>query len=212
MSSDKTPLKVPVNILVEGMTDEPVAKRLLMHVGFAIGDVFGRSGKADLLLRLPNYNQAAHSRFAPWFVLVDLDNDKHVACAPQALKIWLLQPGEGMRLRVAVRAIEAWILADTEQLANFLSGAPTRIPIEPEKEIDPKQSLVNAARFSTSRSIREGFVQRQGSGGRVGPRYADLLNTFVENSWRPDEAAKRSESLQKCIRSLRTLKIGEEEG
>lgn len=132
MSSDTNPLVVPVNILVEGMTDEPVAKRLLMHVRLVIGDVFGRSGKADLLLRLPNYNQAARSRFATWFVLVDLDNDKDVACAPQALKIWLPQPGEGMRLRVAVRAIESWIMADTEQLADFLSVTSTRIPIEPD--------------------------------------------------------------------------------
>jgi len=207
VSSDNNPLTVPVNILVEGMTDEPVAKRLLMHVGLAIGDVFGKSGKADLLLRLPNYNQAARSHFAPWFVLVDLDNDKDVACAPQALKIWLPQPGEGMRLRVAVRAIEAWIMADAERLAAFMSVVPTRVPTELDKEIDPKQSLVNIARSSTNRSIREAFVPRQGSGGRVGPRYTDFLIAFVEYHWRPDEAAKRSESLRRCIRGLQTLKI-----
>jgi hypothetical protein len=63
---------VCVNILVEGPTDEFVARRVLEHAGLAVGNVYGRNGKADLLRRLPNYNQAA--RFAPWLVVVDLEN------------------------------------------------------------------------------------------------------------------------------------------
>jgi len=54
---------IAVNILVEGRTDEPVAKRLLHHLGLEVGTVYGRRGKSHLLQRLPNYNKAAH--FAP---------------------------------------------------------------------------------------------------------------------------------------------------
>jgi hypothetical protein len=96
-----------VNILIEGSTDEPVAKRLLNHLGLEVGTVYGGRGKSYLLERLPNYNKAA--RFAPWFVVVDLDTDAQ--CPPQATGRWLPNPAKGMRLRVAVRAIEAWLMA-----------------------------------------------------------------------------------------------------
>lgn len=61
---------MPVNVLVEGITDEPVAKRLLKHVGLEVGKVYGRKGKVHVLERSVLYNKAAN--FEPWFVLVDL--------------------------------------------------------------------------------------------------------------------------------------------
>jgi hypothetical protein len=106
---------IRVNVLVEGSTDEPVAKRLLKHSGLEVGIVYGRKGKPDLLRRLPNYNQAA--QFAPWFIVVDLDTDSQ--CPSQALSKWLPDPSIGMRFRIAVRAIEAWLLADKENMAQF---------------------------------------------------------------------------------------------
>src|SRR5947209_1888905 len=99
---------VSVKILVEGRTDEPVAKGLLNHVGLEVGTVYCRMGKHDLLKRLTNYNKAA--RFEPWFVVVDLDMDTQ--CPPQAIVQWLPNPTKGMRFRIAVRAIEAWLMAD----------------------------------------------------------------------------------------------------
>jgi hypothetical protein len=195
-------LVLPVNILVEGVTDESVAKRLLKHAGLVAGTVYGKSGKADLLRRLPNYNQA--SRLGPWFVIVDLDND--ATCAPQALDSWLPKSEVGMQLRIAVRAIEAWIMADVEQLATFLNVSPSRLPSEPDRETNPKEALINVARTSPSRSIREDFVPRQGSGARVGVRYADRIIEFTTKHWQPDEAARRSRSLRRCINALATLK------
>ncbi len=52
---------VPVNILVvEGLADEPVAKKLLKHVGLEVGMVYGRRGKPYILEQVMKYNQAAH--------------------------------------------------------------------------------------------------------------------------------------------------------
>jgi hypothetical protein len=62
-----------VNILVEGATDEPVAKKLLKHVGLEVGTTYGGKGKKHVLERVPMYNKAAH--ITPWFVLIDLDAD-----------------------------------------------------------------------------------------------------------------------------------------
>jgi hypothetical protein len=195
-------LVVPVNILVEGTTDEAVARHLLKHVGLVAGVPYGKTGKANLLKRLPNYNQA--SRFVPWFVIVDLDND--ATCVPQALEMWLPKPEVGMQLRVAVRAIEAWIMADVEHFAAFLNVSPSRLPSDPDRETNPKETLINVARASPNRSIREDFVPRQGSGARVGSRYADRIIEFTTKHWQPDEAAKRSGSLRRCINALSTLK------
>ena len=49
-----------VNILVEGAADEPVARKLLKHIGLEIGMIYGRRGKPYLLEQLVKYNQAAH--------------------------------------------------------------------------------------------------------------------------------------------------------
>lgn len=192
----------PVHFLVEGVTDEAVAKRLLDYVGLVPGKSFGKNGKASLLSRLPNYNQAA--RFNLWFVIVDLDND--AVCASQAINMWLPTSATGMVLRVAVRAVEAWLMADVEQMATFLHVSPSRFPANPDAEANPKEKLINIARSSTNSSIRSDFVPRRGSGAREGQRYTTYLNAFITRYWRPEEAMLRSDSLRRCINALSVLK------
>lgn len=190
-----------VNVLVEGSTDEPVAKRLLKHSGLEVGTVFGRSGKPDLLRRLPNYNRAAH--FSPWFVIVDLDMDSQ--CVKQALQKWLPEPSNGMRFRIAVRAIEAWLLTDKENMAQFLGVSLSRLQHNFDLEPDPKETLVNIASHSRNRSIREDIVPRPMSGAKVGPLYVPQLTRFATELWRPDIASAESESLRRCLQALATL-------
>jgi hypothetical protein len=195
----------PINVLVEGVTDEVVVRRLLEYVGLPCGTVYGREGKGALLQRILNYNQAA--RFRPWLVVIDLDRDTE--CAPPFLRSTLPNPAAGMRFRVAVRAIEAWIMADAERLAAFLGIRAARIPSDPDAELDPKRTLISLARRSRRRAIREDIVPREGSGGRVGPGYAGCLIEFVmaaEQSWRPEVAVQRSDSLQRCVEALKTLR------
>jgi len=195
----------PVNVLVEGITDKVVVRCLLEHAGLICGTVYGKSGKASLLERLPNYNQAA--RFTSWLVVVDLDQDAE--CAPPFVQSILLNPADGMLLRVAVRAIEAWLLADAERLADFLGIRAARIPSNPDAEPDPKTTFINLARKSRRGTIRKDIVPREGSGSRVGPGYTGRLIEFVmaaEHPWRPDVAAQRSDSLRRCLESLYALK------
>jgi hypothetical protein len=192
---------IPVNILVEGSTDELVAKQLLKYIGLEVGTVYGRRGKSDLLKRLPNYNKAAH--FRPWFVVIDLDNDTQ--CVPQAILQWLPNPTRGMRFRVAVRAIEAWLMADRENMAKFLGVALSKIQHNIDLDPNPKETLINIARTSKNRNIKEDLVPRQKSGAKVGPLYVPRLTEFVETLWRPDIAANESKSLRHCIQALSTL-------
>ncbi|MBC8233183.1 hypothetical protein H8E77_26855 [bacterium] len=195
----------PVNVIVEGITDEAVACRLIEYVGLTCGTMYGKNGRNYILKRLSKYNQAA--RFTPWLVVVDLENEPD--CVPDFVRRVLPNPADGIRFRVAVRAIEAWLMADAERLAAFLSIPVTRIPSNPDGEPEPKTTLINLARQSRRKAIREDIVPRQGSGSRVGPGYSSRIIEFVKvtkNPWRPEIAITRSDSLRSCMEALQSLK------
>lgn len=195
-----------INLLVEGLTDKVVAQRILELVGLSCGRTFGEKGKDYLLRVLPDYNQAA--RFSPWVAVVDLDQAPE--CAPVLVRQHLPHPNRWMRFRVAVRAIESWLLADVETLADFLAIPRARVPSSPEDEPDPKAILVNLARYSRRPAIVNDMVPRPGSGAKVGPAYTARLIEYVTAAgsaqWRPEVAAQRSDSLHRCIAALHTLK------
>ncbi len=201
------PAPVVVSGAVEGIVDEAVLRRLVQHVHGTLGAVYGKNGKAPLRQRLTGYNQAA--RFSPWVILVDLDHEAN--CAPPFRAAWLPNPAPHMCFRIAVREVEAWLMADWERLSTFLSVAASHMPREPEAEHDPKRTMVEIAKKSHRRDIREDMVPRPRSRRVVGPAYASRLIEFASHparGWRPDIAAKRSDSLRRCLACLRKLMQG----
>jgi hypothetical protein len=166
-----------------------------------LSECIGKNGKTHLRQRLSGFNQAA--RHAPWVVVVDLDHSAE--CAPPFCRDWLPHPSAHMCFRVAVREIEAWLLADRERLARFLSIASGRVPANPEALDDPKLALVNLARHSRRRDIRDDMVPRPSSGREVGPAYTSRVIEFVESQWRPEVAAHLADSLRRCRLRLRGL-------
>ena len=185
---------------VEGLVDEAVVRRLLLEAGLACTAVYGLEGKPALLQRLAGYNAAA--RFAPWLVLIDLDQD--AACVPEFLEGVLPQPAPHMLLRVAVREIESWLLADPG-FARFLGVRPQAIPADPDAVDDPKRLVVNLARRSRRPTITRDLVPRPGAGRVVGPAYASRLIEFVTRRWQPRRAAERSASLARCLTAIARL-------
>lgn len=169
---------------VEGSLDEAVVCRLISHVGGEPGTVYGKNGKPFLKDRIGGYNNAA--RHVPWVVLVDLDAQE--GCAPPVRAAWLPSPAPRMCFRVAVRAVEAWLLADAESLTRFLRIPRGKIVADPESLDHPKRTMVNLARLSRRRDIREDMVPREGSGRTAGPAYTSRLVEYVTGRWRPDAA------------------------
>jgi hypothetical protein len=192
---------VTISVAVEGITDEAVVRRLILHVGAQPGTVYGKEGKQRLRTQITGFNCAA--QHTPWLVLVDLDHDAD--CAPPLRAKWLPAPARWMCCRVAVRAVEAWLLADSEAMADFLGVAPGRVHRDPESLPAPKEALVNLARYSRRQAIREDFVPREGSGRVVGPGYTSRLIEFASAHWRPAMAARRAESLRRAIACLKRL-------
>lgn len=186
---------------VEGLTDEAVAGRLIAHVGAQVGPIYGKQGKPHLRERVGSYNHAA--RHTPWLILVDLDRDAD--CVPPFRQAWLAAPAPLLCFRVAVHAVESWLLADAESFAEFLGVARSKVPSQPEALEHPKTVLINLARDSRRRSVREDMVPREGSGRAVGPAYSSRLIEFVADYWRPEIAATRADSLDRTLRCLRRL-------
>jgi hypothetical protein len=191
--SSRPPIKV-LSAAVEGDVDEVVVRRLVAEAGMVAGSVYGKMGKQHLRARLHGYDHAA--RFSPWLVLVDLDREAD--CAPTLRRSWLPEPVSGMCFRIAVREIEAWLLADREAIAEFLRVPKTSVPLAPEREMDPKAVVVALAARSRNSAIRADMVPRAGSGRQVGPAYTSRMIEFVTRHWHPEVAARAAESLRRC--------------
>lgn len=181
--------------------DEAVIRCLLEEAGFTLGPVHIAGGKPSLRRRISGYNAAA--RRSPWLVIVDLDRDAE--CAPQPVASWLPARSAFMCFRIAVREVEAWLLADRLRLAQFLAVPRAVVPAAPEALVDPKQQIVNLARRSRNRDVREDMVPRPQSGRTEGAAYASRLIEYSRTYWRPAVAERHSDSLRRCRRALNAI-------
>lgn len=192
---------IPVSLAVEGVLDEAVLRHLLAQIGrpFLVEACYGKRGKDYLRQNVARFNYAAAHK--PFILLTDLDEED---CPPGLVKRWLPQGQHGnLVLRIAVREVEAWLLADRDQLAGFLGIADTEIPQWPDRQLDPKALVVRLARRSRKRDIREDLVPAHESSSKVGKNYVGRLIHFVRNIWRVDAATRgRSPSLDRAMMAL----------
>ncbi len=193
-----------LQVVVEGIVDVAVAHEILSYVGFDKAEyvVLNQGGKAKLLRKLPEYNRTA--AVLDWLVIVDLDND--AGCAPEYLSIILPNARSKMILRIAVREVEAWLMADRERMATFLSAGLNRVPLEPDADPEPKQTIINLASRYANQERRQGMVPRHDSGAKVGEGYATHIIEFVHEKWRLEAARGHSDSLDRCLKALEYLR------
>ncbi len=192
---------IPVSLAVEGDLDEQVLRQLLQQSNkpFELGVCYGRRGKDHLRQNVARFNHAA--KYTPFIILTDLDNED---CPPGLVTRWLPQGrNSNLVLRIAVHEVEAWLMADRERLAEFLGIPAAKIPQQTDDCNDPKLLLVNLARHSRKRTIREDLVPMPGSTSKVGRNYTGQLIRFVISTWRVDDAARRySPSLNRAMNAV----------
>lgn len=186
---------------VEGFLDEVVVQKIIQEAGVRPGTVYGKNGKDQLRQKIRGFNNASH--YWPWVVLVDLDRDAD--CAPPMRNAWLPNPAPFMCFRIAVRAVEAWLMADSASLARYLGISQSQVPAAPENLEDPKREMVNLARRSRRRAIQSDMVPRDGSGRAIGPAYTSRMMEYVEKYWNPERAAHQSDSLRRALACLERL-------
>lgn len=190
------PAQPQVTVAVEGDLDERIARRLVAEAGGDVARVYGRRGKEWLRQQIGGYRNA--SMRSPWFVLVDLDSGE---CPPRLREEWgIAADMRGMCFRVAVRAVESWLLADRDGLARLLGVARGGLPDRPDAAPDPKRALIDAARRSRRSRVRDAILPRPGA--RQGPLYTATLGRFADERWSPAAAAELSPSLASCRRRL----------
>jgi hypothetical protein len=160
-------------------------------------------GFGQLKSRALSYNQCS-VRF-PVILLTDLDRAE---CPPGLLEDWL---GEAVRqpnflLRVAVRSVESWVMADSAAFAEFFAVPSSVMPRDTDAIRAPKQFLIDLVRRkSRRRSVRDDVVPRPGRQAIQGAAYNEVLCQYLSDCWNPEAASIHSQSLAKTIMALERL-------
>jgi hypothetical protein len=169
---------------------------------YEIYQSYSGQGFGYLKKNIKGFNQA--SIINPHFMLTDLDRYE----CPMALRNdWIdFELKQNFIFRIAVREVESWILADRESLSRYFNVPITNFPTNPDLEADPKNTLIQLARRSKKREIREDIVPITNN-ATIGPNYNGCLSEFVFKYWRIERAILNSESLKRTYLKLRDFNI-----
>ncbi len=188
-------------LAVEDDPSDAVVRKLVRSL---CPDVFvarsiGRTGYGKLKKQALSYNAAAAHK--PFLLLTDLDSGE---CAPTLIEEWMrgIPRHKDFLFRVAVREVEAWVLADAVSLARFLDVPKALMPADPDALPNPKRTLVQLAGKSPRREVREALCPPAGSSRIVGPDYNGVLGRFVRDTWQPGRAREASPSLERAAKAL----------
>ena len=143
------------------------------------------------------------AQYGAVFMLTDLDANE---CAPSLVANWLgniVCPAKFL-LRVAVREVEAWLMADRSGFAKFMGIATDQVPPEVEKVADPKMHLLKLAR-GARRDLRTALLPPTKSAAIQGFDYNVVLSTFVREKWSSARAVDNSDSLRRTVERLRMI-------
>jgi hypothetical protein len=194
---------IPINLAVEDALSEAVLKEMLRQSQrpFSIGTCLNRGGYGYIKKIIPGLNNAAKGM--PYFVLTDLDNAE---CPLSLISSWLThQKHPNLIFRIAVKEVEAWLLADRDAFSNFLGISTDLIPENVDLIGDPKQFLINLARKSRNRTLRDAIVPLPNSTAKIGRDYNGQLVQFINQKWKVELAKVHSQSLEKAVNAINSF-------
>jgi hypothetical protein len=190
-------------IAVEDELSGAVMRKLISSSGrnFTINRVFNARGNARLKDGMTKFREA--SRVVPHVILTDLDR---CPCPPELIKNWKAnQLPPQLLFRVAVREVEAWLMADRVGIAAYLHIDISKVPHAPEKEEDPKRTLINLARKSRKRRLSQEIVPEAGSAAKIGVLYNTHFVNFVNSRWDIEQACLCAPSLARTLSRISTF-------
>jgi hypothetical protein len=188
-----------VTLVVEDDVTDVTARKVVAIANPQLTIAYTRVCEGSGLIRkqLPAFNNA--SLATPYLIITDLDT---VVCAPTLVAAWCqrIRLNPGLTFRVAVREVEAWLLADRTAIAQFLGIAVNRVPAYPEQTPDPKRALIQLASTSRYSGIRRAIVPV--GAATQGRDYNGCLSTFVNAQWDVHRAAANAPSLAKAVHRI----------
>ena len=129
-------------LVVEDVLSEAVLRKMIAIPAGVINRVICTRGNDQIKQGIEKFKNA--SNVFPHVILTDLDR---YSCAPALLEHWgATDLPSRLLFRIAIREVEAWLLADREGIANYFQIPLNKVPLHPEMENDPKQTLINLAR------------------------------------------------------------------
>lgn len=154
-------------------------------------------GSGYIKTKINAFNNAAKHGY--FIILTDLDTKE---CAPEYIRDLLqVQKSEKLFLRIAVREVESWLIADRGNFARYLSVSKDIVSPDPESLPDPKEHIFQISKRSRKRTISRG-IPPVNKTARTGIEYNSLLITFVREYWDFRAAMKRSDSLRRFVREF----------
>jgi hypothetical protein len=191
-------------LVTEDIPSEALAHRLLGYIDpDASFKSIGRRGIGYVQSKLRDLNRAA----AGLRIVAIADRDSVRKCPIETVQSWLggVRRHPNLVVRMAEMEIESWIIADREGVSDFLEIPTHRVSQFPDELVDPKQELVNLARLSRSRNIREQMCPALTAPTTVGPEYNGVVEHFIRSTWRPARALPNSPSLRRAEQRIREL-------
>jgi len=196
----------PVCLATEDSLSEAVGYRLLAEVSphFEVGLTFRKNGFGYLKANIEKFCNVAQR--SPLLLITDLDKAK---CAASLISKWMgSRPHpDNLVFRVAVREIEAWLLADQVGMKKLLVGGATDLPKDLDSLPDPKQVLLKLAR-KAPRAVRNDLVAETEAIASQGLGYNQRMAEFVRKTWDPKRAELCSNSLCRTLNRLRQMAEG----
>ncbi|MBU1567761.1 MAG: DUF4276 family protein [Proteobacteria bacterium] len=183
-------------IAVEDELSGAVIEKLVSFSGYSGSNrIFNARGYGQLKKMVPTFRKA--SRTIPHIVLTDLDRS---SCAPALLVDWgAIRLPRNLLFRVAIREVEAWLLADRIGISDFLNIDVNKVPYHPETEDDPKRTLINLARKSRTRKLAKEIAPSSKSSATIGILYNYHLINFVNSRWGINQARQNAPSLDRAL-------------
>jgi hypothetical protein len=199
-----------VDILVEDRLSEAVLRRLIaeapgkLRVGAAhpmrkTWEQQPGGGYGYIKKSLAGFNVRALTQ--PVIALVDADDR---CCPPETISEWLGGASQHPNLvvRVAVREVEAWLLADRGGIADFLSVKESCLPRDTERIRDPKRYVVRLAARSRRSEVRNDIAPARGTQATTGPYFTRALASFAGSLWDVAAAESQNASLRRARAAL----------
>lgn len=161
----------------------------------------GKKGRGFIKSRINDFNNQSNN--LPFFVLADLDTD---SCVPGLKERWLKRPcRDNLIFRIAIREVEAWLLADDRGFSQFLNLDPAYIRKEvdfPDMVMNPKEKLIFLVERSRKKELKKDIVRKENTVFKQGPGYNTRLTEYVLNYWDIERASVRSDSLKRALKAI----------
>ena len=190
-----------IALATEDELSEAIGLRLIAESPFHEADVLPlrRNGSGYLKSKVESWRQLAGQQVV--LLLTDIDQ---IDCPVALRNEWLgTRPvPDRLLLRIAVREIESWVLADHDAMRKLI-GDRGKLPPAPDELGDPKAFLLNMVRKYAPRDVKQDLLAERGAMASQGLGYNRRLVAWVKSDWSPDRAAARSPSLLRARQALR---------